>query len=232
MSDLLLQEIDEELRQDRIKAFWKRYGLQVGLAALLFMLLIASWRGYTAWKQAQAAKDGDLLINALKMGETAPSAESQQQLGKIIASGTKGAATLARFRYAGDEARLGNKNKAIQDFDIIAADGTLDAPLRNIASVRAAWLSLEQNDSEGVTRRMQPLATETGDFRHTARELLGLAAFKKKDFAAAAQWFDALLADPACPQGISSRGEMMAAVLEADGMSAGRARALNAPQKK
>ena len=36
-------------------------------------------------------------------------------------------------------------------------------------------------------------------FRHTAREMLGLAALKRGDFEDAGKWFDQIVVDPAAP---------------------------------
>lgn len=232
MSDLLLQEIDEELRHDRMKAFWKKHGVAVGAIAVIFVLLIAGWRGYSSWQQSQAAKDGDLFSNALKASQGKPAPETMKQFESLAESGTKGAATLARFRLAGDEARLGDKVKALNDFDALAKDTSLDKPLRDMANVRAATLAFDQGDYDGAIARVRLLANESNGLRHSARELMGLAAYKKDDKMEAARWFDELVADPACPSDVRSRGEMMAALLEADGISASRAGGQSAPQKE
>ncbi len=225
MSDLLLKEIDEELRHDRIKAFWKKYGVLVAGCVAIFVVAIAGWRGYDAWQQSQAANDGDALYDVIKAGDNL-SAENQRQLEQLIASGTKGAATLARFRAAGND-----KTKALKNFDEIAKDRSLDASLRDLAAMRAAWLAFDQGDLDNAAKRAEPLAQEPNAYRHTARELMALAAYKKKDLPAAARWFDLLIADPAVPGDARNRGEMMLVLIESDGVSADRAR-LQAPPPK
>jgi hypothetical protein len=232
MSDLLLQEIDDELRHDRLKAFWKKHGTLAGAVVLAFVLLIAGWRGYGSWQQSQAAKDGDLFSNALKAGEGRPEPETMKQFERLANSGTKGTAALARFRLAGNEARLGDKIKALNDFDALVKDTSLDKPLRDMASVRAAMLAFDQGDYDGVVTRVRLLANESNGFRHSARELMGLAAYKKGDKAEAARWFDELMADPACPSDLRARGEMMAALLEADGVNVTRTSGQAAPPKE
>jgi hypothetical protein len=231
MSDLLLQEIDEELRQDRVKAFWKKHGTLVAGIAIVFVLLIAGWRGYDSWQQTQAAKAGDLLVISLKASEDKPTPETLQQLESLAASGTKGVATLARFRIAGDAARLGDKIKAMSDFDVLAKDTSLDKPLRDMANVRAGTLAFDQGDYNGTIARVRLLANETSGLRHSARELMALASYKKNDLASAARWFDELVADPACPSDARSRGEAMIALLQADGINA-RAGEQDAGQKE
>jgi hypothetical protein len=220
MSDYLLQEIDEELRADRLKAFWKKHGMLVAIVAVLFVLLIVGWRGYNSWQQSHAARDGDILTSALRATETGASKETEQKLTGLAASGTKGAATLARFRLAADAERLNGKQKAMASFDELAADSSLQRPLRDLARVRAAWLALEAHDRKGVSARVEQLAESDGPMRHSARELLALAAYQEKDLNAASRWFNAIISDPASPPELRSRGEIMISLLEAEGVSA------------
>src|ERR1700733_14223470 len=100
MSDLLIQEIDEELRRDRMMAFWKRYGVAIRAVALSFVLLIIAWRGYEAYAASKAAKDGDFLFETLKLEEKGPSGTADEQLTHLVSSGVGGTALLARFNLA------------------------------------------------------------------------------------------------------------------------------------
>lgn len=219
MSDLLLQEIDEELRRDKALAFWKRHGALIAGVAVAFVVLVAGWRGYDSWQRTKAAEDGDRIFNLLEASEKAASNEILKQLDTFAASATKSAATLARFRVAIDEARLGDAAAAIKSFDVLANDFSLDSSLRDMARIRAARLLLEQGDADGAIARVLPLAIAGNELRHAARELLGLAAYKKKDLAGAVRWFDALVTDLATPPATRNRGQMMLALLAADGMT-------------
>jgi hypothetical protein len=49
-------------------------------------------------------------------------------------------------------------------------------------------------------------------FRHTARELLVLAATRANDTALAKRWLDLMMSDPQTPPGTRSRVEMLAAL--------------------
>ena len=58
--DLLIQEVDEELRRDQYQQLWKRYGNFVIAAVLGMILVVAGYQGWQTWqakqRQDEAAK--------------------------------------------------------------------------------------------------------------------------------------------------------------------------------
>jgi hypothetical protein len=64
-----------------------------------------------------------------------------------------------------------------------------------------------------MTQRLEPLAQPSGAFRHSARELLALSAWRNGDSAAARRWADAAKNDPEAPAGLRSRMEVLASLV-------------------
>ena len=86
MADIF-DEIDEELKQDRAKAVWLRYGKYVAAAAAAVVLGVGASQGVSAWKQSQAevaanayhqALAADDAVGALQ-GELAAADDQEQQ---------------------------------------------------------------------------------------------------------------------------------------------------------
>jgi hypothetical protein len=64
-----------------------------------------------------------------------------------------------------------------------------------------------------VGRDLERLAAPTNPWRHTARELLGLAGLKRGDYEAAGRWFEQIAADRDTPAGLRSRIEIYMALV-------------------
>ena len=64
-----------------------------------------------------------------------------------------------------------------------------------------------------VRNCLNPLASDRNPWRYTARELLGIAAYKAGRSAEARNYFQRLAADRAAPPGVSERAKLMLAVL-------------------
>jgi hypothetical protein len=54
-------------------------------------------------------------------------------------------------------------------------------------------------------------------FRHSARELLALSAWKAGDMTAARQWTDLILTDPQSPAGTRTRAQALSELIAANG---------------
>jgi hypothetical protein len=61
--------------------------------------------------------------------------------------------------------------------------------------------------------RLEPLTEPTRVYRHSARELLALSAWRANDAAATRQWLDMIANDGQTPPSLRSRAEALQALL-------------------
>ena len=64
-----------------------------------------------------------------------------------------------------------------------------------------------------MEQRLKPLAESSSAWRFSARELLGLSAYRLKNMREAETQFNALIGDEATPQNLRERAEMMVALI-------------------
>src|SRR5690606_30784556 len=99
-NDTILREVDEELRSDRMRSLWRRFGPYVIGAAVAIVLLVAVNEGWTWWQNSNSARSSDQLYSALELAEGTDVAAAQQALTEVVAEGSGGYPSLARFRQA------------------------------------------------------------------------------------------------------------------------------------
>ena len=63
--------------------------------------------------------------------------------------------------------------------------------------------------------RIGNLADAGHPYRHTARELLGMVAWRTQDYTAAREYFTQVLEDDATPSGLRQRAGVMADLIDA-----------------
>jgi len=51
----IFTEVDEEVRRERLKKLWDRYGNLVIAAAVVAVISVGGWRGYQYYEAKQAA---------------------------------------------------------------------------------------------------------------------------------------------------------------------------------
>ena len=84
---------------------------------------------------------------------------------------------------------------------------------QDLARIRAAQLLLESNSYPNMKERLEASAAPGATFRHTARELLALSAWRANDTSAARQWLDMIANDGQTPPSLRSRAEALQALL-------------------
>ena len=104
---------------------------------------------------------------------------------------------LARLRAATVLADKGDTDGAVQAFDAVSADNAVPVLIRDIARLRAGILLVDNGSYDDVAKRVEVLAVDTNPLRHSARELLGLAAWKEGRLSDAQKFFDQIGNDEA-----------------------------------
>jgi hypothetical protein len=210
-SDLLIKEVDEELRQDQLNALWKRHGNLIVGAAVALVLGVAGWQSWTAWQTKQQQAASAQYSQAQRLLEQNKAAEANAVLGKVAAEGTAGYRMLATMEQAGQRLKAGDAAAAVALYDALAADSGVDELYRDLARLKAAYLKLDGGDAAAIAKSVEALVAESSPWRHSAREIQALAALKQGDTAKAGDLYRKLAEDPAAPQGIRSRAAEMAA---------------------
>ncbi|MBC7312215.1 MAG: hypothetical protein H5U11_06950, partial [Rhizobium sp.] len=85
------------------------------------------------------------------------------------------------------------------------------------ARMRAAWLLIDAGTYEQVSAEVEAMATPRDALRHSAREALGLSAYKAGDMTKAREWFIQITEDTEAPRNVASRAQMMLDTIKASG---------------
>lgn len=210
MSDIF-HEVDEEVRREQLKKLWERHGHYFVAAAVLVVLAVAGWRGYTWWEAKKSAESGAAFEAATALSEEGKHADSEAAFGKIVSDGSSGYRNLARLREAAELAQT-DKKAALAAYEKIASDTSIAPVLQDLAALRAGAILVDSGAFEEARTRLEPLTANDRTFRHSAREMLALAAWRAGDTTAAKRWIDMIMTDLQTPSATRSRVEMLVAL--------------------
>jgi hypothetical protein len=214
----IFHEVDEEVRRERLAKIWERYSALIIAACVLVVAGVGGWRGYEWYVARQAAVAGAQFEAATTLAEDNKAADAEKAFAKVAAEAPGGYATLARFRAAAELAKT-KKDEAVKAYDALAADPSLSPLWQDLAAVRAGLLLVDTAPLAEMQRRLEPLADSTRAYRHSARDLLALSAWRAKDMAATKKYLDMIAADGETPPGIRSRADVLAALMAGNGKS-------------
>lgn len=216
--DSFIREVDEELRHDRMKELWQRFGSWVIAAAVLIVVATAGWRGWQYYSETQAATSGDAFLAAVEMSQQGRHDEAIAALEALEKDGYGAYSVLARLRIAGEMEARGDSAAAIAAYDAIAADAATDSSFRSVARLRAGILAVDGESYDQVKARLEALAAPGGYYRHLAREALGLSAWKAGADQEALGWFQSIVDDAESGANVRSRAAVMLDLLAGKGV--------------
>lgn len=213
--DLLIREVDEELKHEQYALLWKRYGNWI---VGLIVAVIAGVAGYQWWLTSQAESrkaETAQLSAAIVLDQDGKRAEAAEAFGEIAKSGKTGAAVIARFRRADLLADGGDVAGAVAVYRDLAADRGLDVLYRELAIVKEGLLTVDSGDAADLASRLEPLTGAANPWRHSATELLALIAKRQGDVDKSRDLYRRLADDATAPQGMRARAAEMLAALGA-----------------
>ena len=164
MADIF-DEIEEDLRRDRMKEIWQRYGNYILGLAVLIIIGVAGRQGYNYWTETKSQSSANTFYEAVT------AENSLDALTRVASDLPEGYAMLARFRMAALYAEDGNNAAAEQSYLELSEDTSIDIFYRDAAlllSVMNAPNSADKNslieriaDISGFVGPLQGLALET-----------------------------------------------------------------------
>ena len=204
MTDIF-EEVDEELRTDKVNEFWKRYWPYVLGAALLIIAVVAG----KSWLDHQSQKEIELAGVAYEDGLAALDAEDIQTARaklKTVMTEKSGFAKLSGQVLAEGELSLSGDSAAAADaLSMSAAQG--DGPLSQIASLKAAYIRSDSMSLEELEAKVSGLLTAGGGVGALARELIAAKALQSGDIERARKEFNALKLSLDAPAGVQERAQ-------------------------
>jgi hypothetical protein len=215
-NETIFSEVDEELRRDRLRGLWRRFGPYVIGAAIAVVLAVAVNEGWSWWQNSNAARSSDEFYAAVELAEKGDVAGAETALNAIATSSTGSYPLLAKFRQASLLASQGKDADAVAAYDALANADTLPR-IRELALVLAANVLVDSGDIAAVQQRVSGLVNPGSSLRNAAREAIGLTQYKAGDLDAALQTFQDVAADQGVNPDLQNRMQVYVATLISQG---------------
>lgn len=215
--DQFIQEVEDELKQERHLALWRKYGIFAVAAVLVTVIGVASYQGWRNYQQGQHFKYGQSYAQALALLRQGNDARARAEFGKLAAEAGSGYAELALLQRAALLAKGGDGAGAAALYRQLADDSGTVKLFRELAVILLALITADNADPRELTARLQPLTARDNPWRHSALEVTALLAQRQGDRARAKEIYQRLADDAKAPQGLRARAAEMLATMESPG---------------
>jgi hypothetical protein len=190
-TDSFIDEVNEEVRRDRLYHYLRRYGW---IAVLLILLIVggAAWNEYQkASARAEAEALGDGMLAALSLEDAEARATA---LAEIEPANAEGRALLGLLE-ASEMVEAGNTEAAVAALDGISVNPDVPPIYRSIAQFKA--LTLQAGTTDPAERRLalEAMAQPGQPLRLLALEQLALLDIETGETESAIETYQSILSD-------------------------------------
>ena len=216
ITETFVREVDENLRRDQLRDFFKAYGNWLIAGLILFL---AASGGLIWWRQHQTERAEAQVEQLAKIysdvgaGKTA---QAPQQLDQLSDRNSKAVRASAVFARAALALQQGDTKTAIASYKAIGEDSGLPRPYRDAALIRRTALEFDQLQPQEVISRLQPLTKPGEPWFGSAGEMTAMALAKQGKRSEAGQLFATIAKDNTVPSAIRERATQLAASFGVD----------------
>lgn len=203
MADIF-EEVDEELKEENFKKLWDRYGTYLVAAVILLVGGVAAYKFWESYTHDQLQAYSEAFMSAIALSEEGKNSDAAAAFTDFAEDTSVGYAMLARFREASSRRRGGDALAALNIYETLASDDSIEPLYRDLAVLLSVMMQADKGDPKTLSDRLTPLVVE-GPWRHTAREYIGFFALRQGDTKAAHKHFETIADDSQAPRSARQR---------------------------
>jgi len=191
MADIF-DEVSEELKQDQLIQFWKKYSKYFISIALVLIISFLGYFFYNQWKQKMLENSSSQYFSAIKKLENKEFESSLEDFSKGINENNRGYKILSLFGLAEANFKLGKINEMILNYETIYNNQDIDIYYRDLARL----LTVMKNNTRPFDEQiniLQPILNSPSKLQLLASELKILLMIKFNKIDDAKKSIDKLL---------------------------------------
>ena len=198
-TDSFIDEVNEELKRDRLFGLMRRYGW-IAVVAVLAIVGFAGWNEWSkARNEATAQAFGDSVIAALNTDDLAAQRNALAGLAEEQASAgrdAQGRVAIVNLLLAAQSLEDGDRAGAMEALQAVATNTTLPESYRQLATLKRVIIAGPGLPLAEREAALAPLAAAGQAYRPLALEQLALLRVEAGETEAALAQFRALLSEP------------------------------------
>jgi hypothetical protein len=220
ITETFVREVDENLRRDRLRDFFRKNGSLLIAALILFLAASGGIIWYQQHRQQVAEGHVEELAGIYKDIGIGKTDKVAAQLDNLSNSSSKGVRATALFTRAAFAIQQNDTKGAIATYKKIGEDSSLPDVYRNAALIRQTALEFDTLQPQQVIARLEPLAKPGNPWFGSAGEMTALALIKQGKRQQAGQLFAAIAKDKTAPETVRNRAIQISGSLGADASAA------------
>ena len=212
--DAFILEVNEELKNEKIKQIWEKYGLFIIAVVTVSLTAAISFETIKGWYNKKFQDISDTYSAAVVLQEQEKYDESNNILKNIEEKADNHIyAQLAQFQRANVLLEQNKTDEAIAILQNIIDNEKSDKSLKEVAIIKIASQKLENANFEDIEALLKGMIDENGNWTVIAQEILAMSAIKHKNLDKAKELYASILANPETPENMKNKAQDMLLLL-------------------
>ena len=212
--DAFILEVNEELKNEKIKQIWEKYGLFIIAVVTVSLTAAISFETIKGWYNKKFQDISDTYSAAVVLQEQEKYDESNNILKNIEEKADNHIyAQLAQFQRANVLLEQNKTDEAIAILQNIIDNEKSDKSLKEVAIIKIASHKLENANFEDIEALLKGMIDENGNWTVIAQEILAMSAIKHKNLDKAKELYASILANPETPENMKNKAQDMLLLL-------------------
>ena len=196
----ILREVAEEMKEEQLKALWKKIGPVVTGLIAAALLVTGGIEFYRYRQEQRALAESEQLQTALTLIESGDAENGAEMLKTLSETSTRGYRYLAAFQYADYLIGQGKDKypQAVETLNTVIEDDRAPQPFRNMALFDKIILRIESGDQDfaGMEAELDQLAAKSNAWTPLALEIAAELALRRGDVEKAKSRWQQILGMP------------------------------------
>lgn len=212
--DAFIREIDEDLKNEKLKKIWDKYGLFIILSVIILVSAAVSIETFKSWNEKRNQEFSNAYAYALNLQNQGRYAEALDILSNMEKSKRGVYSDIAQIQMANIKLEQGKTEEAIAILDNAAKNEDFNQQIREIATIKLASYKLDYAPTEELQKMLQPFVETQGTWTNVAKELLAMLAIREGDFTKSRELYQQISVAENTPEALKTRALDMLNVLE------------------
>ena len=213
VQDALLKEISEDVKNDKMKYLWYRYGLFIIIFVALALTAAVSFESFRSWAKKRDQEISNAYAVAIFLQNQGRLDESMKLLQNISErSGLY--ADIAKLQIANIYFEQNKPQEAVNLLQQLVSKRSVSRQMKDIAALKLAAYKLDADaPAAEVEKLLSPLTEEGNGSYNVARELLAMLYIREGNLEKAKAEYEMIVASASSSDALKSRAQDMITII-------------------
>lgn len=213
-TDVFFKEVSEDVQNDNLKAFWKKYGVQIVAGVALCLTIAVSFETIKHWRDLQNQKWSDAFAYTQLLKNQTKESDSLKALTALEKDGNAIYSDIARFEKVNILLDQGRSDEAFEQLDSLVKNAHNDK-LKHVALLKLASYKADVLSPTEMAELVQPLFNTV--WAPDAKEFIALTFLRNNEKEQALKIYQEIVSLPSINDILRARAQNMISVLTSSG---------------